>query len=461
MSYFVKSRQGKKKLVAEDAYIYIIDRERAGKMYWRCEVKSCKGRVHTRHGSPEVIHTGSGHHHAPVPGRGQALRVVSQMKDHAETSHSDPPRNIIASMEILPTPVAAQVPKISNLSQTIRRHRNKVLDVPKDPSTRTGFQVPDEYTETTDGKQFLAHDSGSDDPSRILIFASPDGLQLLDRSQHLLGDGTFRTSPRAFFQIFTVQAIHKGHYIPVLSCLLPDKKEETYTRLFTEMRRLCPNLDPSSFSCDLERAIINSIKRIYPNVQVYLCYFHFKQCLWRKIQELGWQARYASDHDFALSCRKVAALAFLPVDDVSEGFELLQDEEELDALLDYVEPTYIGRRRGRNGRREAPTYRVEDWNVRERTLNGQHRTNNASEGLHNAMAGCIGVAHPGLYKLIKQFKKEENLARRKVLEANIGNARLQDKKYVTKESNLLALVTDYNPDDKLAYLESIAMITFY
>ena len=89
---------------------------------------------------------------------------------------------------------------------------------------------------------------------------------------------------------------------------------------------------------------------------------------------------------------------------------------------------YIGRKRGRNGRRDASTYSVGDWNVHERTVQGAHRTNNACEDHHNAMASCLGAPHPTLYKLIKQLKKEENMARKKVMEANLGKQRFKEKR---------------------------------
>jgi hypothetical protein len=42
------------------------------------------------------------------------------------------------------------------------------------PTARHGFEIPDQYTKTTDGRRFLFHDSGVDDCNRILIFTTDD-----------------------------------------------------------------------------------------------------------------------------------------------------------------------------------------------------------------------------------------------------------------------------------------------
>ena len=49
---------------------------------------------------------------------------------------------------------------------------------------------------------------------------------LNDRS--LFGDGTFKSSPQRFYQLYTLDTEKLGHYIPLVFFLLPNKKEQTY-----------------------------------------------------------------------------------------------------------------------------------------------------------------------------------------------------------------------------------------
>ena len=73
----------------------------------------------------------------------------------------------------------------------------------------------------------------------MLIFGSPDGLQLLRESPHRFEDGTFKVCPRIFyffFQAYTIHGLVQDRIIPCIYALLPDKSEDTYRRFFEEVR---------------------------------------------------------------------------------------------------------------------------------------------------------------------------------------------------------------------------------
>ena len=64
------------------------------------------------------------------------------------------------------------------------------------------------------------------------------------------------------------------------------------------------------------------------------------------MQQLGLQAEYqTADSDIRLFVRKALALAFLPQNEVIEGFEELFEAcpVELQEFFTYVEDTHIGR----------------------------------------------------------------------------------------------------------------------
>ena len=120
-----------------------------------------------------------------------------------------------------------------------------------------------------------------------------------------------------------------------------------------QIKILVPNFNPKTVTCDFEMAIINTFQFYFSEAEMTLCYYHFKQNLWRQIQGFSWQKRYMAEttqeeeeeeeDSFALKCKMVAALAFLPVDDVVRGFELLlQAHRETKDLLYFIEENYIG-----------------------------------------------------------------------------------------------------------------------
>ena len=65
--------------------------------------------------------------------------------------------------------------------------------------------------------------------------------------------------------------------------------------------------------------------------------------------DFGLQIRYMADEEFALTIRMLAALAFVPPNDVIDSFDTLADYsrngygQDLDNMLDYFEGNCIGR----------------------------------------------------------------------------------------------------------------------
>ena len=53
------------------------------------------------------------------------------------------------------------------------------------------------------------------------------------------------------------------------------------------------------------------------------CLFHFAQAVWRNIQSNHLSKKYNDDETFPLNIKKLVALAFVPVADIIQGFELV------------------------------------------------------------------------------------------------------------------------------------------
>lgn len=87
--------------------------------------------------------------------------------------------------------------------------------------------------------------------------------------------------------------------------------------------------------------------------------------------------------DFARWVRMIPALAFVNPVEVVDAFEALVAHPDFPAqampVVNYFEDAYIGRLQARGGR-QVPQFPIELWNVHERTLLGQQRTNNNVEG---------------------------------------------------------------------------------
>ena len=113
------------------------------------------------------------------------------------------------------------------------------------------------------------------------------------------------------------------------------------------------------------------------------------------------------------------ALAFLPVDRVSDGMRYLQDvvPDNLRCLAEYFDSTYVfGQYRavfGAGGtmrfRRTAPRCSPQTWNVHEATLSNQHWTNNICESWNNGFKHLVGHSNPSLWTVIESLQKDSAL----------------------------------------------------
>ena len=175
---------------------------------------------------------------------------------------------------------------------------------PVQPTTLEQLALPEEYKRASKG-EFLSYDSGAE-IQRILIFGTQRNLEMLQLSSVWLADGTFKTAPSLFTQVYMIHALRGGtdlmndHLLPSLFVSLPNKTEATYTRMWQQVQLLCPQANPA------ELAAINSFRHTWPAAMVKGCFFHLTRNLWRKVQAAGMQAEYSQDQELAIRIRQIA-----------------------------------------------------------------------------------------------------------------------------------------------------------
>ncbi len=93
-------------------------------------------------------------------------------------------------------------------------------------------QIPDWYV-CLKNQYWLLKDTGKEDPEQQLIFATDEGLHTLLTSTYVLGDGTFKTVPRTFLQLYMLHGngIH-GVFTSCIYALMTPKAERAYKILF-------------------------------------------------------------------------------------------------------------------------------------------------------------------------------------------------------------------------------------
>ena len=198
---FTTTKRGARKLL-KDGYIYLFKKTLAnGITSWECEIRrkrECRASVKLDELGSFVEQVNE-HPHPLSATKCETTKIKENIKRRARDSLDNPREIVSAEVQNVSEAVAFNLPSLDHLGRNIRsqrqnRHRHA------NPVVREALpELPPEYQVTSAGERFLIHDSGIRDEKRILIFGSPDALQLLRESPHWFGDGTFKVCPRIFF----------------------------------------------------------------------------------------------------------------------------------------------------------------------------------------------------------------------------------------------------------------------
>lgn len=245
----------------------------------------------------------------------------------------------------------------------------------------------------------------------------------------MMGDGTFQTVPSPYYQLFTlfIDTGSSSKYtaiVPAIFCLLPNKQQSTYEKVFRFLLDRY-KISLKFFKCNYEQALINAVEKIFPQIKVSGCFFHFKRAIIKKATELGMMDDKKLKQVTYLTCN----LALIPRNFIPEGW-LTISENILDCPA---------------GQKFAE-YFTSQW-VKKISANvwccahERHRTTNSLEAWHNRLK--LKVEEKGnLFLYIKTLKKEakfyEQKAKTKQFKKRKTQTIVKDRKIEEEISNLLS-----------------------
>jgi len=119
------------------------------------------------------------------------------------------------------------MPNLQSLDSGLYRQRHRLM--PALPQTRGDIVIPELYSKTTTGEQFLLFQSAN---NNIIIFCSPSNLGHLSRADTISMDGTFDAVPALYAQMFSLHAFEHGKLLPLAYCLLSSKARTSYAEVF-------------------------------------------------------------------------------------------------------------------------------------------------------------------------------------------------------------------------------------
>ena len=327
---------------------------------------------------------------------------------------------------------------------------------------------------------------------------------------HIYVDGIFKLAPLILKHMYVVLAEKNGYVFPWLYCLLVNKQQCTYERLFDFIHTTWPALDVSKELCinfvlivtmwllllqqpvwvlmDFEQSAFQPLQDVFPNVQLFGCLFCLVWNMKKQLCEAGLTAWYKSNSDFVLQAKMIMALAFIPLGALDDALDALDNiDPALGPMASWFELNYIGGWNSmqwvkglvpksvtevffyhflrdynagplrQKGTRWDPVFPQRMWLCYELTLNGQQQTNNHAKAAHKRLQTELQMDHPTIWKLIdglKRIQKGRDILYERMVSGQVAPAKRY--KYRQADERLLYLVHDCEIRLVLEYLWGIA-----
>jgi hypothetical protein len=446
---FLRSSRGGQLLVVNN-YCFKRDRNVDEKIYYKCRQCSdgCPARVILINENLTI--TKENHSHESDIQYIIKLETKNEIKEEISNNPSQPIKQIYNKVisskrqklkeSFNSTEVASSLPTFSQISSSSYKKRSEFI--PIEPSSRSQLILNNEWTTTVYGNNFLIINSGEED--KILVFATIEFFQILTKVKTVFCDGTFRSVPKIFAQLYTFHGVYLGQMFPLIYALLPDKTKETYIRLFRLLQDYGSQnnlqFSPNHFQIDFEVSAIKAINLVYQNARITGCLFHFSQCHWRKVQKLGLTNAYDTDKNVRNLVKRISALPFLPLQDIDNAWEqvindtrIVESDGPIAKYISYAYDTWV-----KNGSK----FCRDMWN---HYGNFAKRTTNDLEGWHQCFNKNVGKRHANTFKFINALKSEQEKFETQKAFLDVGNSPPKiRRKYSKLNRKIEKLTQNYN-----------------
>ncbi|CAF3438922.1 unnamed protein product [Rotaria socialis] len=223
---------------------------------------------------------------------------------------------------------------------------------PSHPKTQD-FDIPDFYRKAFRGEDLIIYDSNKEQyEGRLLMFSTPKLLSALFNCDSILCDGTFKTRPLLFQQVYVVMGKYHGETIPLLWCLTSCRTQSVYDAIYKRLKKIAKQMQMewkmTQCMMDFERAVMNSFQEAFSNIDLKCCWYHLVQSLWRKIQKLGLTVPYETDPLVNSWLRQFMALPLISKGLINDALQLLKDtvpsnDNKYQKFIQYFEKEYMKR----------------------------------------------------------------------------------------------------------------------
>lgn len=228
----------------------------------------------------------------------------------------------------------------------------------------------------------------------FIIFTTIYQFKILRDANIIYMDGTFRTAPKGFYQMFNIIANDSNSHIniPVAHIPMTHKTQFLYEHVFNTLLNIASDnglelsFDSKTIMTDFEKPIRNAIKNILKGVKLKGCFFHFVKALWSKSKKLG-------------LCRKNKIKNTKIIIFSLKMSTLLKREEQI-KLFDDID-TFISNFEDNKSYILFMNYFNKNWKnnkfiifdlIKDNQV--RSRTNNIAEGFHRKLNQLIEIQNP-------------------------------------------------------------------
>lgn len=182
-------------------------------------------------------------------------------------------------------------------------------------------------------------------------------------------------------------------------------------------------------------------------------FFHFTQCIWRKVQNCGLTTEFRENEEFHRLVRRAGVLPLVPghrVEDV--WFQALGDSDDQTAPVmgfkDYVAETWV-------------EGHLDMWNLFD---HDGPSTTNAVGGWHNKFNRMCRRVHPNIFVFLELLQKEQAANEAKIIQITAGGVvRPKRRKYRQLDSRLQSLKNRLRQGemDLMAYADAASHLVHF
>ncbi|KAG4089038.1 hypothetical protein H8356DRAFT_1432268 [Neocallimastix lanati (nom. inval.)] len=320
-------------------------------------------------------------------------------------------------------------PEYSTIISQIIRNINKQF--PLNIKSFDDIPIESEYYKTKRNENFMIFKN-----TDLIIFQSPFQAYLFSNyHKNIFADGTFYAAPKFSYQLFITKTYvgeFNMFYTTSIS-ILKNKKQSTYETLFKEIKKNANKFRSNTlittinFHCDFEQGISNAAKKVFPNINIKYCIWHYKRSLEKQKNILCYH-EVKNNNDVYIYYKAISNLPFINPNYIFDIYIIIKricQKKKYNNFLQFLE--YFNKN-------YLLKYNVNNWNYYE---NIEHFTNNASKS-YNSYLNNIFPNKPLFYKLIYILKEEENLSYNDYQRRTKGNWKKKQKIFsVTDEIKIL------------------------